>query len=172
MNTVEVLNSIKDFIQEKITEHNILMQQEETNLEEIYVNPYVEVCHMPHKNFMPLDFQVPYVLVMLDEESDDGDDNDIAIRLVFAAYGGGMYIDAEGNQTNIPDAKGYVDLLNLMDRVKQDLVTTAIIKNKTALRKPYKKGMYDTENTWPYWYGFSTFSVVGIVENYLMKELL
>jgi len=172
MNSVDTLTTIKDFIQKKIIEKNILMQLEETQNGPQYVNPYVEVCSLPHKNFLPQGFQVPFIVVMLDDEDDNGNENVYSIRLVFGAYGGGYYKDSNGSMTTVPDAKGYIDLLNLMDIVKQWLVTSSIINNKTVISKPYKKGMYNDENTWPYWYGYSTFSAAGVVENYLIHENL
>lgn len=170
MNSAMTLDAIRDFLNDKIAEADVLMQKEESFENEVYVSPYVEVCYMPHKNFLPKEFQVPYILVMMDEENDDGNEDDYSIRLVFGAFGGGYYLDENDNPTTIPDAKGYIDLLNLMDKVKQWLLTTSVIKEKTVVRKPYKKGMYDEENTWPYWYGYSTFIASGIVENHLIRD--
>ena len=137
-------------------------QQEETD-PALYVTPYVVQCYLPHKNFTPVNFQVPGILIALDTAEDTGQENTLDIHLICMTYGGGVY---EGTQ--IPDASGYKDLLNMMERIKTALVTQQAI-GRSGLRKPIVSGMYDSELSWPYWYGYLRFSLDIPVTEYPMR---
>lgn len=152
MTTLDALKDLKTFIENFVKESEMTFQREESDPPE-YVIPFVQICYFPHKNFTPGLFQSPGVLVSLDEDEDGAQDNSMSIRLICGTYGGGYY---EG--TGIPDAKGYLDLLNLMERLKVALITRYTI-GRGAINKPIQMGMYDTEITWPYWYGYLTFDV-------------
>lgn len=157
MTILDSLQAIRSFLDSNVAQ-KILMQNEnaeDPSAEGTYVHPTVDVCYFPHRNFEPRQFRVPCILVMLDEDDDRDDGSTTAIRLVFGAYGGGNY---EGAVTGIPDNRGYIDLLNLMEKAKEALLSEGIIIGQCSISRPYKIGMYDTQVTWPYWYGYSIFS--------------
>lgn len=153
MVTLDFLNALKAFLQAEVAS-KITLQQEDTDDSPVYVNPYVEICYLPHKNFSPYDFQVPLILISLDDGEDAPNDHIINIRLTLATYGGGFYSD-----TKIPDAKGYIDLLNLSEFIRQALIKTSVIGGCGTVQRPINYGMYDTELIYPYWYGYVSFSV-------------
>ncbi len=150
MTALMALKELKKFLENEVAK-KIKLQKEDSNE---FVNPTVELMYLPHNNFLPQDFQVPYIFVSLDSGTDGADGNAVDVRLTFATYGGGYYKD-----TNIPDAKGYIDLINLLELCKNQLIENYIIGEKLTLDMPMKYGTYDTEVTWPYWYGYLSFSI-------------
>ncbi|QNU67261.1 hypothetical protein EHE19_001575 [Ruminiclostridium herbifermentans] len=151
MVTLDFLKGLKEFLQTEVA-NKIQLQKEETNPIE-YVNPYVEICYLPHKNFAPYDFQVPLLLITLDDGSDGADKHELSIRLILATYGGGFYED-----TKIPDAKGYIDLINFIEFTRQALINKSVINELGTVQRPVNYGIYDTELIYPYWYGYITFT--------------
>lgn len=162
MTVLDALKDLKACLEKVLSEGDMLFQQEETDPPQ-YVKPYVQICYYPHKNFTPGGFQAPGVLISLDEAEDGPQENTVAIRLLCTTYGGGYY---EG--TGIPDNKGYIDLINLMERLKVALITQWTL-GRSALNKPVQMGMYDAELAWPYWYGYLSFDLQIPVTEYPMR---
>lgn len=152
MVTLDFLKGLKLFLETEVAS-KIQLQKENTEPPE-YVNPYVEICYLPMKNFSPYDFQVPLILITLDDGEDGADGHDLNVRLTLATYGGGFYEDSK-----IPDAKGYIDLINLIEFIKQALINHTVINNLGRVQRPITYGMYDTDLIYPYWYGYLAFTV-------------
>ncbi len=169
MTVLDALKDIQTFVSSEIETQNILLQKEETAEAPEYVAPYVELCFFPHKNFMPIGFQSPGVLVAMDESTDGAQENTISVRLLCTTYGGGYYKDENEIETGIPDAKGYIDLLNLMERLKIALVRQSVI-GRCAINKPVTMGIYDTETSYPYWYGYLTFDAAIPTTEYVLNR--
>ena len=102
-------------------------------------------------------------MIALDTAEDTGQENTLDVRLVCTTYGGGMYRD-----TQIPDASGYKDLLSMMERLKTSLITQWAL-GRGNLRRPLEMGMYDSELSWPYWYGYLRLSLDIPVTEYPMR---
>ena len=151
MTILDTLNSLKTFLDETIKEQNLKFQKEDAENELVF--PYVEICYFPHKNFTPFGFSSPAILISFDGDSDGANENAIDIRLICSTYGGGYY-----ENTAIPDNKGYINLINLMECLKIALVDKWTFGSGT-LEKPINMGMYDTELAWPYWYGYMSFTL-------------
>lgn len=149
MTIIDTLKAIQKFLEDEVASD--MEFQKEGNPEE-YVNPYVGVMSLPHKNFMPVDFQVPYIIVGLANGIDDTDEAKLTIRITCATYGGEI---VEG----IPDTTGYIDLLNLIDRIKLKLIETAVINGAGTVHKPINYGVYNEQLTYPYWYGYLEFDI-------------
>ncbi len=162
MVALDFLKSLKVFLESEVAD-KIKLQKENSEPAE-YVNPYVEICFLPHKNFSPYDFQVPLILIALDDGSDDANEHSLSVRLMLATFGGGFYPD-----TKIPDAKGYVDLINLIELTRQALINRSIINGAGLIERPVGYGMYDTELIYPYWYGYITFTVSIPATEYLLN---
>ena len=162
MTVQDALDDLQKFLEQTVLDLNMKYQQEETR-PPLYVTPYVAQCYLPHKNFSPVDFQSPGILIALDTAEDTGQENPLDVRLVCTTYGGGMYQD-----TQIPDASGYKDLLSMMERLKTALITRQAI-GRGGLRKPVEMGMYDSELSWPYWYGYLRLSLDIPVTEYPMR---
>lgn len=163
MTPLDALKDLKAYIEQSLTDANYTLQKEEST--ELVV-PYVEICYLPHKNFAPTTFQTPGILICFDETRDTGKERAMGVRILCSTYGGGVY---EG--TNIPDAKGYEDLLNLMEWLQTILATKWTI-GRASLIRPIESGMYDTELSWPYWYGYVSFDVsLTVIEYPLTDEM-
>lgn len=163
MTTQDALDDLQAFLEKAVQEMGMKYQREEIDPPK-YVTPYVAQCYWPHKNFIPGGFQTPGILIALDTAEDTGQENTVAIRLLCTTYGGGYY---EG--TGIPDSKGYIDLINLMERLKVALITQWTL-GRSALNKPVQMGMYDAELAWPYWYGYLSFDLQIPVTEYPMRN--
>ena len=162
MTTQDALDDLQAFLEKAVQEMGMKYQREEIDPPK-YVTPYVAQCYWPHKNFIPGCFQTPGILIALDTAEDTGQENTLDVRLVCTTYGGGMYRD-----TQIPDASGYKDLLSMMERLKTSLITQWAL-GRGNLRRPLEMGMYDSELSWPYWYGYLRLSLDIPVTEYPMR---
>jgi hypothetical protein len=166
MTTVSVLESLKEFIKE-ITD-DFKFEKAGTTGDADLVPPVVCVGWLPPKNYLPEGYDVPCVIVGMDNGEEDDQESKLSVKLTFATYGAGE-TDEEGNF--IPDMNGYIDLLNLMEVVKRELVKSTIIKGKTRIYKPIKWGMYE-EQMWPLWHGYMTFDASFIAGKTDMRNSL
>lgn len=163
MTARDTLDALQAFLKERVAEH-ILLQREPMQGEESaptepdsYVHPSVPIIRLPHQNFNPDGFQVPFLAVCFDSDDDGDDEHTMDIRLVAGIYGGGNY-EGDADPDGIPDNKGYLDLINLMEKAKLELLSEGIIGGACRVCKPVSMKPYD-EDTWPYWYGNITFPV-------------
>lgn len=154
MTALEALTGLKTFLQKEIA-CKIKLQKEESDPVEL-VHPYVSIITLPHKNFMPFNFQVPNILIGVENGEDDTDEHSLNIRISCATYGGNAEFQ---ERNNIPDEKGYLDLLILLELIKSKLVNATIIEKSCVVEKPIRYGIYDEELTYPYWYGYLQFKV-------------
>lgn len=167
MTALDALKAIKSFIEKEIASE-IELQKEQADPPE-YVNPYVSIITLPHKNFMPVNFQVPHILIGVENGTDDTSEHVLRIRIACATYGGDVDFQ---EQNNIPDEKGYLDLLTLLERIKAKLISEAIIEGDCVVVKPITYGIYDEQLTYPYWYGYLQFAVqIQIVEAKLTEDI-
>lgn len=156
MTAVEALKGLKDFLEKEVAQSIVLLKEGVTIEEPEYVNPYVALVSLPHKNFMPVNFQVPYILIGLANGTDDADEQTLDIRIQFATFGGNFMFK---ETANIPDSSGYIDLLNLIERTKSKLIHQAAIPNSGVVEKPFNYAIYEEQLTYPYWYGYLSFSM-------------
>ena len=154
MTALEALIALKKYLEEEVAP-SILLQKEYSDPPE-FVHPYVSIITLPHKNFVPANFQVPHILIGLVQGDDNTDENALQIRIACATYGGSVGFQEENN---IPDEKGYIDLLTLLERIKLKLVEDTIINGNCVVEKPIQYGVYDEQITYPYWYGYLQLSV-------------
>jgi hypothetical protein len=128
------------------------MQEQETE----YVHPYVEIGDVPHKNFLPVDFQCPMILWTFDETEDSGgyiEGRTISVRAYVGTYGGEMYRTENGEITKLPDNKAFVDLMNTLELMYQQISADLTIGGKLMIHKPITYGKYDGA-FYPYAYGY------------------
>lgn len=170
MTVVDALKGLKKYIEREIAPSIKLQEENEEAGEVTFVNPYVEICHFPHKNFFPMKFRAPGILITIGEAPDDGDESTISVIIQCITYGGGFYKDESGNELKIPDAEGYLDLLNLMELIRQKLIERHVIEECAVIEKPITIGMYDTEIVWPYWYGYVKFDLSIQAGEFILQE--
>ena len=169
MTVVEALKALKEFIEEKVASKFLLQKEGDYTNEPEYVNPYVELIALPHKNFSPVNFQVPHILIGFATGTDGTDEHQVNIQMQFATCGGNAMFK---ETANIPDSSGYIDLLNLIERTKKELVQEAVINGCCVVNKPMMYGIYNEQITYPYWYGYLTFDVQLPITQRQMKEFL
>ena len=183
MTAVDNLKGLRDFVEKEVANTFRLRKEALSTEEPEFVHPYVALISLPHKNFMPVDFQVPYILIGMVNDNDAADEHTLSIRMQFATFGGEVMfndwavriptgIPQEAMAAKIPDSSGYIDLLNLMERTKERLINHPVIKGGGIAVKPFTSGIYDEQVTYPYWYGYMTFDLQIPVTQRQMLEFL
>lgn len=171
MTAVEALQSLKKFLESEVA--NKIKLQKELSEPIEYVNPYVATITLPHKNFIPVDFQVPHILVGMVSGNDAINENELRIRIQCATYGGDIGFQ---EKNKIPDEKGYMDLLVLIERIKLKLIEETMVGKNCIVEKPIAYGVYTEEITYPYWYGYLEFSlqipIVEVITNKAIRDFL
>lgn len=159
MNDVEVLNAIVEFLKSNVAEHLKLKKPPENNqVEGQYelVNPAIYKGWVPPKNYLEeYGYDVPSIIVMLDDGLDDSQSAEISIRLKIITYDPG---ETKEDGTVTPNVSGYVDLLNVITRIRIELSQNPIILEKVNINKPIKWSM-DKEQSYPYWSADLSFNV-------------
>ena len=169
MTITDSLNGLKDFVEAEVANKFLLRKEGLSTEDPEYVHPYVALITLPHKNFMPVNFQVPHILIGLTTGDDDVDENVLHIRMQLATFGGEFMFK---ETANIPDSSGYLDLLNLIERLKERLINQAVISKSGTINRPISYGIYDEQLTYPYWYGYVDFALQVPITNRQMKEFL
>ncbi|HYE80874.1 MAG TPA: hypothetical protein VEG39_01770 [Clostridia bacterium] len=161
----EVLNALVEYIK-SVTADLRFVKGGDKQVTEL-VPPAVYEGWVPPKNYLTeYGYDVPCVVVGMDEGEDDGQSAKLGIRLTFGIYSPGA-MNTEGQI--IPDAKGYIELLHLMTRVRVSLLNQVFINGKCEIEKPVKWGMFD-EQLWPYWHGWMTFNTPLMVQRVIEKN--
>lgn len=169
MTAVEALNALKEFVEQKVASSILLPKEGVVAEKPELVHPYVALMTLPHKNFMPVNFQVPHILIGLASGADNADEHPLSIQIQFATFGG----DVKFKDTAIiPDSSGYIDLLNLIERTKEKLIQAAVINKCGVVNKPMLYGVYTEQITYPYWYGYLTFDLQIKATQRQLKEFL
>lgn len=169
MTPFEALKRLTDFTKEHIAPLLLMRKEPTTRNNDItkmpvdefgnmpeYVHPTVTYGTMPHKNFVPYDFAVPLIMWTFDEVEDEGDASDkrtVAFRAYVAAYSSEIY---EDEQSKLPDNKAFIDLINALEKIYQELSRRHII-NGVGREKQISYGVYDGL-FYPYAYGWVTFT--------------
>ncbi|WP_160688325.1 hypothetical protein [Clostridium sp. C2-6-12] len=160
MTDIEVLNGLTDFLKnnvankielEKPPEKGIINQKGSYKL----VNPSVYKGWVPLENLTEFEYSVPSIVTMIDEGIDDNDDSNIKIRLKIITYDPG-----QTQEDGIVDlnGRGYMDLLNVITKIRLELSQNPIILEKISVNKPIEWSM-DTQQSYPYWTANVSFSV-------------
>lgn len=159
MNTVEVLEVIKGFLEGAATGIKLQKDSQDNVLAYELVNPCVVIGWLPPKGYLPegIETSIPCMVVGLEDGADTGEHTQLQIKISFAVYSPGEH--TEGGYT--PNFNGYIDLLNFMDYVKAQFIKHTIIENKVKVSDEITWGMYD-EQPYPYWYGYMKLSVTGM----------
>jgi hypothetical protein len=158
MSTMTVLETLKAFLEAKVTPTIKLQKAENDNVQSYeLVNPAVHIGWLPPNGYLPegMESAIPCLIVGMDEATKDDSDVDYNIRISAAVYSPGLHVPVEKELNYSPDFQGYWDLLNLIDRTVIKLGENPIINSKVTIKDPVKWGMYQ-EQPYPYWYGWIT----------------
>lgn len=157
-----VLETLQSFLLEKVSPEIKLLKANDNNVNGYeLVNPQVHIGWIPPKGYIPegMEHMIPCLIVGFDEDEDDGQEMETKIRISAVVYKPGSYKPQDDSVKYTPTMEGYIDLLNLLDRTKAELVRHRIINQSLKVEMPIKKGMYQQEQPYPYWYGWIIFSV-------------
>lgn len=172
MSTITVLETLKEFLQNTVTPTIKLQKPNDNNVRDFeLVNPHVHIGWLPPKGYLPegMESAIPCLIVGMDDGTDDGQGSGVSIRISFAVFSPGLHEPVNNAVKYTPDFQGYIDLLNLIDRTKAELIKNQIINNSFSIQEPVKWGMYQ-DQPYPYWYGWITFSIQG--QSYARSEIL
>jgi len=173
MSTITALEVLKEFLLEKVTPFIKLQKPNDNNVQEYeLVNPKVHIGWIPPKGYLPegMESTIPCLVVGMDEGSDDGQSSDISVRISIAVFSPGLHEPVAIDELKYtPDFQGYIDLVNLIDRTKAELIKNQIIKSSLTVQDQVKWGMYQ-DQPYPYWYGWITFSINK--QSYSRSEIL
>lgn len=169
MTTREVLNNIADTLRPKLAD--MLLEKAESLPGAERVPPSISVGYAPPRNADMSGYgemyNVPGVVIGMGENggSDDGKEATIPVMITVGTYSPGeVGTDGLVKLNN----EGYIDLLNLIERVRHVLMALTVLK-RTTIQRPVQWGMYQ-EQPYPYWYGWLSFeAMVASVE---MQERL
>jgi hypothetical protein len=159
--TVEILDKLRDWLQENVCQNIKLKVPSDDNIISFeLVNPTAYSAYMPFKKALPLGIKsaIPGVVVTFEEATDDGENLSLSIRLIHCVYSPGVH-DVE---KFTPDNEGWRDLLNFMDKTR-----AAVLKNRSitgiTVDLPLTQGFYNPEEQTPdldpYYFGWITFDV-------------
>jgi hypothetical protein len=179
-----ILNRIREYIEEKLEEHNYRLRATPPNEAQDqegaapqpdadrYTVPGVYVGGLPHSNFMAdlpgQFFRAPYVLVGMEEAEEDYDGGVVGILVQVCAYS-----EIDYDNSSVPDYQAFLDALNLLQFLKDKLIMQWTLEG-TAWKKPIRMGMYTSQAmTWPFAFGYLAFGAELVSEapsNILFKE--
>lgn len=162
MNDLKALESIAEFLKENVVSKFKLKKPPDFDIpkgglskDEIekinntdLVNPAVYTGWVPPKNFLDsYGYDIPGMIVMLDDGSDDNEETQLNFRIKIVTYDLGLS-DEEGRVT--PNAQGFKDLLNVITRIRLELQLNPIVNENIVINKPIEWNM-DEEQSYPYW---------------------
>lgn len=153
MTALDFLKDLEIFLNNEVLQEVKLLSDNGSG----YVHPYSAIMHLPNSNFTPQGFNVPYMAIELDNANDDAEEHTLDVRITFGVYGGCYYKSETGEKTDIPDAFGYIDLLNIIDRSRIAILSRYTLDGG-VIRKPITYGTYDVDVPYPYWYGYIKFT--------------
>lgn len=160
MTDVEILDRLATFIKNNIATKIKLENPPEKgviNKEGVYelVHPSVYKGWMPLGSLNEYEYSVPSIVVMIDEGMDDNSESNLNMRLKIVTFDPGE--TNEGGVVNL-NGKGYMDLLNLITRIRLEFAKNPIILEKVNINKPIKWSM-DSQQSYPYWTANVSFTV-------------
>lgn len=160
MTDIEVLNGLSKFIKDNIANQIKLEKPPEKGVinkvgSYELVHPSVYKGWVPLSNLNEYEYSIPSIVVMIDEGTDDNSDSNLSMRLKIATFDPG-----ETQEDGIVDlnGKGYMDLLNLITKIRLEFAKNPIILEKVNINKPIKWSM-DGQQSYPYWTANLSFTV-------------
>ncbi|WP_061312816.1 hypothetical protein [Clostridium botulinum] len=160
MTDIEVLKELSLFLENNVARKVKLEKPPEKGIidkEGSYelVNPSVYKGWIPLKNLDEYEYSIPSIVVMVDDGEDDNSDSTLNIRLKIATYDPG---ETQENGIVELNGNGYMDLLNLITKIRLALSQNPIIAEKVNINKPIKWSM-DSQQSYPYWTANISFTV-------------
>lgn len=169
--SVMELNLLNEFLKSNVANTIKLQKPSDDNIE-LYeiVNPSVHTGFIPPKGYLPEDMEtsIPCLVVGSDDGSNEPDSTSMDIRISVAVYSPGEHISNGESVAFKPSFKGYIDLMNVIDRTVSVLMKNPIIAQKISLNRKITWGAYE-EQPYPYWYGWIRFSISTAPQEYVQS---
>jgi hypothetical protein len=110
------------------------------------VKPRGEPEIVPDGVYGPEDFEAnfPCIIVKFDEGTDKEENTSDATRVTVRILVG-VYDES-------PDCQGYRDVMNIIEMIRQDLLTTRYLDRKYKLEMPFKWYLFE-DQPWPVFFG-------------------
>ncbi len=134
------------------------------------VIPAVTTGNLPHANFSLYGaenefFQAPYIMIGFDENASDYENSSTQLLIQTCCYPSESYVNNPQDpkhDLDIPDNKAYEDVINLLEWLKDRLLSVGGVGG-TTIEKPVKLGSYNTkELTYPYSFGYLSFQINSV----------
>lgn len=126
MTTVLLMKAIQAFLQAELAD-------------DVTTVPSIHLGFLPQKTHATIEIpEFPFIIIRPLEGQDEVSNNKTHIKLLFG--------------TESPDNDGFMDVLNLMERVRISLLKVGVLDSRYAIERPYKWKFYD-EQPFPEWVG-------------------
>lgn len=180
---LSVINAYKKFIEDELEKDNYLLVKappmgQNGKINPTSVIPSVTTGCLPHANFS-LDgadnefFQAPYIMVGMDDYGADYDETSLQILIQACCYSSSSYVTDQTSELydlNIPDNRAFEDCLNLLEWMKNKIMSQGLIAG-TSVDRPIRVGSYNSkELTYPYSFGYLTFPVNTVTHDISRKN--
>ena len=173
MSSPTLLSQISEFIDEKVAKTIRLQKPSEDDEIDSYelTNPAVFEGWVPPTGFIPDGVRIPALVVGLGSgvelRGDPKTTEEVVITVI--VYSPGTHKIVDGKLQYTPDFKGYIDLMNVIDRIRLELRRISNIGGYELSEKVEWK--VSDEPAYPYWYGHVKFNLEKPLKNILEINL-
>jgi hypothetical protein len=163
LTTLDALNSISAVLRPELSGY--LLEKAESQPGDERVPSNITVGYAPPRNAdmsqYNQGYNAPCVIVGVGENggSDDGKEASIPVMITVGTYSPGTTDEFGPVMLN---NEGYIDLINLIERIRHVLLSRTVLK-RTTIDRPVAWGMYP-DQPYPYWYGWLSFDAKVAVE--------
>lgn len=164
--TVSMLQEIKAWAEDVLAGVQLQRPAEGERLDRYELaTPAVHIGWVPPGSVLPSGpdgpIRVPCVVIGAEELDADQESTDLQLMITAAVFDPGRQIRGQdGNLSWEVNFDGYINLLNLLDRIRARLLRGRTIAGKYKLTSPVALKTYE-EQPWPYWYGYLKFTLSG-----------
>ena len=136
---VELIKSIQTEIQEAVKDYKLAAEGQEDKKVTVYAQHIPDDC-FTHDSYYPL------VVTAINKIEDAAEGSYPALSTVTVGLTFGVYGE---------DERAWVDLLNVMERTRQRLVSSRALNNRFQLQFPVKWETIEAQ-PYPFWFGYGT----------------
>lgn len=166
MTIVKTLESIQKFLQNNVCSNIKLKKPSDKSMNTFeLITPNVFIMNLPPKNHLPegIKSAIPCLICYLDDGLEEALQAELNIRINVITYNPGLHILNDNIEPVCsPNGEGWRDLLNLIDKILEELQKNQII-NGVTIQYPIKWGTYQNERQNAeldaYSYGWITFPI-------------
>lgn len=157
--TVSALREIKEWAEDALRDVQLQRPADGERLDQYeLVTPAVHIGWVPPGSIIPSGsgdrIRVPCVVVGADEVDADEESTEIQLMFTAVVFDPGHQVRGENGSLGwAANFDGYVNLLNLLDRLRARILRDRRIAGKYRVASTVVLKTYE-EQPWPYWYGY------------------